>query len=208
MFAQRRKTGDDKIDRKEMDQRPRRNLYHITCNDCGEKFHYAGNSDCQTQANIKEDAEAFRRTNQDKSSNNPPGGEYQKSLVNVKDASYSLMMGAPTEEWAKLPSHGLMYCQTSTQEVPQTEPINNSLRKGNYSIMHVGDTILAAAVESRIDENWCLLYNQSTCNAFIIKKYLSNIRDATDGKYLHVHCNAGVKHTNKIGDIPGYTDPV
>ena len=45
MFAQHGKTGDDKGDGKEKKQRPRRNLDHITCNDCGEKGHYAGNND-------------------------------------------------------------------------------------------------------------------------------------------------------------------
>ena len=45
MFAQRRKTGDDKGDRKEKEQRPRSNLDHITCNDCGGKCNYSGNSD-------------------------------------------------------------------------------------------------------------------------------------------------------------------
>ena len=25
---------------------------------------------------------------------------------------------------------------------------------------------------------------------------------------ISVHCNAGVTHTNKIGDLPGYSDPV
>ena len=74
--------------------------------------------------------------------------------------------------------------------------------------MYVGDTILAAAAEAGIDENWCLLNNHLTCNAFINRKYLSNIRDAPDGKYLRVHCNTGVKHTNKIGDLPKYSDPV
>ena len=42
MFAQRGKTGDNGGDRKEKEQRPRRNLDHITCNNCGEKVHYAG----------------------------------------------------------------------------------------------------------------------------------------------------------------------
>ena len=101
-----------------------------------------------------------------------------------------------------------MFFQNSTQEVRQTESINNSVRKGDASIMHVGDTILSSATEAVIDENWCLLGNQSTYNAFINGKYLSNIRDATDGQYLHVHCNAGVTHTNKIGDLPVYYDPV
>ena len=73
--------------------------------------------------------------------------------------------------------------------------------------MHVGDTILVATVEAILNENWCLLDNQSTCNAFINGKYLSNIIDAPDGKYLCVRCNVGVTHTNKIGDLPGYSNP-
>ena len=117
-------------------------------------------------------------------------------------------MRSPTEEWGELPSPGLMFCQTSTQEVRQTESINNIVRKGDAIIMHVGNTILAAAAEAGIDENWCLLDNQSTFNAFINGKYLSNIIDASGGQYLRVHCNPGVKHTNKIGDLPGYSDPV
>ena len=92
--------------------------------------------------------------------------------MNVKDALCILVMGSPTEEWGELPSSGLMFFQNSTQEVPQTEPINNSMRKGDASIMHVGNTILAAAVEAGIDENWCLLDNQLTCNTFINEKYL------------------------------------
>ena len=101
-----------------------------------------------------------------------------------------------------------MLCQTSTQEARQNQSVNNSVSKGDASIMHVGNTILDAAAETRIDENWCLLDNQSTCNAFINGKYLSKIRDAPDGQYLRDHCNAGVTHTNKIGDLPGYSDPV
>ena len=53
------------------------------------------------------------------------------------------MMGSPTKEWKKLPSPGLILCQTSTQEAQKTEYINNSVRKGDSSIMHVGDTIPA-----------------------------------------------------------------
>ena len=128
--------------------------------------------------------------------------------MNVKDALCSLMMGSPTDEWGELPSPGLMLCQTSTQEARKNQSINNSDREGDSSIMHVGDTILAAAAEAGIDENWCLLDNQSTWNEFINIKYLSNIRDAPDGQYIRVHCNAGVTHTNKIVDLPGYSDPV
>ena len=101
-----------------------------------------------------------------------------------------------------------MFCQTSTQEARENQSINNSVRKGDASIMHVGNTILADAAEAGIDENWCLLNNQLTCNTFINGKYLSNIKDAPDGKYLRVHFNAGVTHINKVGDIPGYSDHV
>ena len=45
MFAQHGKNGDDEGNGKDKEQRPRRNLDHITCNNCGEKGHYAGNSD-------------------------------------------------------------------------------------------------------------------------------------------------------------------
>ena len=53
MFAQHSKTGDDEGYGKEKEQRPRRNMDHIACNDCGEKGYYSGNSDCPTQANLK-----------------------------------------------------------------------------------------------------------------------------------------------------------
>ena len=126
---------------------------------------------------------------QEESSNKHPVGEDQKALVNVKDAWCSLMMGSPTDEWGELPSDGFMFCQNSTQESRQNQSINNSVRKDDARIMHVGDTIMDAAAEARIDENWFLLDNQWTCNAFINGKYLSNIRDASDGQYLRVHCN-------------------
>ena len=101
-----------------------------------------------------------------------------------------------------------MFCQTSTQEFLQIEPINDRIKKGNASIMHVGDTILTATMDSGINENWCLLDNQSTFNAFTNVKSLSNIRDDTDEKYPRIHCNTGVTHTKKIGELPGYSDPV
>ena len=74
----------------------------------------------------------------------------------------------------------------------------------NVNIMCMVDTILDDAAESNIDENWCLLDNQSTCNALINGKYLPNIKVAPDGKYLRVHCNIRLTYTNKIGDLPGY----
>ena len=68
-------------------------------------------------------------------------------------------MGATTEEWGDPLSPGLIFFQTPTQEVLQTEPINDKIKKGNDIIMHEGNTILAAADEAKIIENWCLLNN-------------------------------------------------
>ena len=65
-----------------------------------------------------------------------------------------------------------------------------------------------AGAESIIDENWCLLDNKSVFNYFINVEYLSNIRDAPEGQYLGVHLNTGVNYTNKIGDLPGYSNNV
>ena len=45
MFAQRGKNGDGEGDGKEKDQIPRRKLDHITCNECGQKVRYTGNSE-------------------------------------------------------------------------------------------------------------------------------------------------------------------
>ena len=81
-----------------------------------------------------------------------------------------------------------------------------SHNKRNSNLMRVGDTILASTEVARIDENWCLLENQSTCDSLINGNYISNIRDALDGIYLCVHRNAGVTYTNNIGDLPGYSN--
>ena len=74
--------------------------------------------------------------------------------------------------------------------------------------MRVGNTILAVAVEAGINEDWYLLDNESTCNAFINVKCQSNIRDDPNVQYLRVHCNAGMTHTNKFGDLPIYSNPI
>ena len=143
-----------------------------------------------------------------------PMMEEKKTLVNVKDASWSLMMGIPTEEWDDLPSPGLMICNNSLQEVFQTDPVTDKTKEaflhnnGKTRVMHVEYTILPAASEAINHGNWRLIENKSTCNAFINVKYLSNIWNAPDGQYIHVHCNAGITHTNKIGDQPGYSNIV
>ena len=70
--------------------------------------------------------------------------------------------------------------------------------------MCVGYTILSASAESVILKHCCLHDNQSTRNDFINGKYISNIIDSPGEKYLCIHCNTGLTHTNNIGDLPGY----
>ena len=54
---------------------------HINCNNCGERVHYDGNSECSTQIKLKEDAEALSKTKQEKPAKNPPDGGDQKLLA-------------------------------------------------------------------------------------------------------------------------------
>ena len=61
MLMQRRKTGDDDGEAKDEKQKTGINLYHIPCNYCGVKVHYAGKNECSTQTKLKEDVEAFRK---------------------------------------------------------------------------------------------------------------------------------------------------
>ena len=45
IFEKHGKTGYNEGNGKQEEYRPRRNMDHITCNDCGEKGRYTGNSD-------------------------------------------------------------------------------------------------------------------------------------------------------------------
>ena len=74
--------------------------------------------------------------------------------------------------------------------------------KRNSSIMCIRDKILAGAAEARIDGIFFLIDNQSTYNVFINGKYLSNVIATPGGKYICVHCNAGVAYTKNIVHLP------
>ena len=69
------------------------------------------------------------------------------------------MMGIPTEEWYDLQYPGLMFYQTSSQEVLHTEPTTDEIKevilrnKRNIKLMRVVDTILDSASEAIFDEN-------------------------------------------------------
>ena len=70
---------------------------YISFKDCGEKGQYSGNSELSTKTKLKQDVESLINMNQEKSANKPPGGGYQKALVNVKEYSQSIIMGDPTK---------------------------------------------------------------------------------------------------------------
>ena len=112
------------------------------------------------------------------------------------------------------PPPGIVLYRTTSKEVLNTDTITDKTKealfqkKVNARVMRVGDTILATAEETAINENLCLLDNKSTFNAFIKGKYLSNIRNDPDRQYLRVHCNTGVTYTKKIGDLPEYSNPI
>jgi hypothetical protein len=53
-----------------------------------------------------------------------------------------------------------------------------------------------------ISKTWLLLDNQSTVDVFVNPDLLCNLREVPC--HLDVHCNAGSRHTNIVGDLPGY----
>ena len=81
-------------------------------------------------------------------------------MVNVEDASCSLLMGTPTKEWDDLPSPGITFFQNSSKKLFQMEPITDKSQevllcnKHNANIIYDGDTILTDVLESGIDKNW------------------------------------------------------
>ena len=112
------------------------------------------------------------------------------------------MMGALTKEWGDPPIYWNCVLSNLNTIIIIDRYYQRRDKKGNVGIMHVGNNILATAAEAVINENWFLLDNQSICNTSINGKYLSNIRDAPNGQYLHGHCSKGVTHTKTIGDPP------
>ena len=62
-----------------------------------------------------------RRMQKNSGGEKTPDREADKTLLNVKDVSCSLMMGIPTKEWDNLPFPGTMFYQTSSHIVLKME---------------------------------------------------------------------------------------
>ncbi len=58
----------------------------------------------------------------------------------------------------------------------------------------------------KLPQEWVLLDNQSTVDVFSNHKLLRNIKTTT--RTMTINCNAGVTHTNMIGEMPGYSGEV
>jgi hypothetical protein len=72
----------------------------------------------------------------------------------------------------------------------------------SFQFICAGTTLTTASTHIQIPPTWILLDNQSTIDVFCNKQLLVNIHKTNST--MSIHCNAGVKTTSEIGDLPGY----
>jgi hypothetical protein len=91
------------------------------------------------------------------------------------------------------------------------ELVTNAVASGEFDVSELhasfqficdGTTLTTASAHIQIPPTWILLDNQSTIDVFCNKQLLVNIHKTSST--MSIHCNAGIKTTSEIGELPGY----
>ena len=176
MFAQQAK---DKATAAAAGYQPK-DLSDVTCNDCNEKGHYQRSPACPVQKKLMDDAEKYRAS--------------QESSGSKSEGKQLLMHGIVDDDYDYSEPH-LMFCQTSeivdehddncqaSKIVDRMEQLADASKhrsafehnsKRSTTHMNWSSNLLNQA-SGQINEDWCLLDSQSTCNVFTNQKYLRNV---------------------------------
>jgi hypothetical protein len=87
-------------------------------------------------------------------------------------------------------------------EQPQNHEGTNCCTVGIEGCKEDGEYAFHQSSGSNIPRNWILLDNQSTVDICCNRSLLSNVCESSGS--MAVHCNAGQRNTNLVGDLDGY----
>ncbi|CAB9528877.1 unknown protein [Seminavis robusta] len=114
----------------------------------------------------------------------------------------------------KFPNITCFHCQQKghyQQQCPTAEQsegvqmLLNAKEYEGFGFLHPEDSGVTLST-TIIPSGWIILDNGSTINVFKDPALLRNIR--TTNKWMKVHCNARVKRTNMVGNLPGFPGTV